>query len=284
MTDIQGRTAFITGGANGIGLGTARAFARAGAKLVIIDQPSEADALAKAKAELQGITQVETYELDVRDRAGFATVAEAAESALGPVTILINNAGVAPACRVKSLTYELWDFYIDNNVRGPINGLQTFLPRMMERGLGGHIVNVSSGAGLVGAVANAPYVTTRFAVVGLSENLAFSVELKKVGINVSVLCPAKVNTNIMERSYKNMPKNLPPGKEYLAKWVEEVSLAAAKDLHDDGLDINDVGEMVLKGVREDAVYILTDATIGEYLKARHKQIFESLPNEPGPAK
>jgi hypothetical protein len=82
----------------------------------------------------------------------------------------------------------------------------------------------------------------------------------------------------MERSYKNMPKNLPPGKEYLAKWVEESTIAAAKELHG-GLDINDVGEMVLKGVRDDAVYILTDATMEEYLKARHKQIMESLPSE-----
>jgi NAD(P)-dependent dehydrogenase (short-subunit alcohol dehydrogenase family) len=278
MTDIKGRTAFITGGANGIGLGIARSFARAGAKLVIIDQPSEAEALARAKAELQGITEVKAYELDVRDRAGFATVADAAENALGPVSILINNAGVAPACRVKSLTYELWDWYIDNNIRGPINGLQTFLPKMMERDLGGHIVNVSSGAGLIGATANTPYVATRFAIVGLSENLAAAPELKKVGINVSVLCPANVNTDIMERSYKNMPKNMPPGKEYLAKWLEETTLAAAKALHG-GLDINDVGEMVLKGVKEDAVYILTDAVMKEYLEDRHKQLMAALPSE-----
>src|SRR5581483_2491206 len=93
MTDVQGRTAFITGGANGIGLGIARAFGRAGTKLALVD--IDAAALARAREELQQITLVETYVLDVRDRAAYAVVASAVEHTLGPVSLLFNNAGVA---------------------------------------------------------------------------------------------------------------------------------------------------------------------------------------------
>ena len=100
MTDVAGRTAFITGGANGIGLGIARAFAGAGAKLALADL--DAEALGRAKAELSAQTPTEIFELDVRDRDAYARVADAAEAALGPVSLLVNNAGVAggaPALR-----------------------------------------------------------------------------------------------------------------------------------------------------------------------------------------
>jgi len=114
MRDVQGRTAFITGGGNGIGLGIARSFARAGAKLVLVDV--DAAALARAKVELQDITRVETFPLDVRDRDAYAKTAEAAERALGPVSLLFNNAGVAGGAPVSNLTYELWDWVIGINL------------------------------------------------------------------------------------------------------------------------------------------------------------------------
>jgi NAD(P)-dependent dehydrogenase (short-subunit alcohol dehydrogenase family) len=93
MTDVTGRTAFVTGGANGIGLGIARAFAGAGARLVLVDL--EPEALGQAKAELLARTPTEVFQLDVRDREAYARVADAAEAALGPVSLLVNNAGVA---------------------------------------------------------------------------------------------------------------------------------------------------------------------------------------------
>ncbi|HEX7714068.1 MAG TPA: SDR family NAD(P)-dependent oxidoreductase, partial [Bacillota bacterium] len=166
MTDIKGRTAFITGGGNGIGLGIARSLARAGAKLALADL--DAAALARAKAELQDITPVETYVLDVRDRDAYASTAEAVERALGPVSLLFNNAGVAGGDSVRRLTYELWDFYLGVNLYGVINGLQAFLPKMIERGQGGHVVNTASGAGLVASGAGILYTTSKYAVVGMS--------------------------------------------------------------------------------------------------------------------
>src|SRR5580693_3450840 len=103
MTDVAGRTAFITGGANGIGLGIARAFAGAGARLALADL--DAEALERARAELAAITPTETFELDVRDRDAYARVADAAEEALGPVSLLFNNAGVAGGVAAAKMTY-----------------------------------------------------------------------------------------------------------------------------------------------------------------------------------
>jgi NAD(P)-dependent dehydrogenase (short-subunit alcohol dehydrogenase family) len=274
MTDIQGRTAFISGGGNGIGLGIARSFARAGAKLALADL--DAAALARAKAELQGMTAIETYVLDVRDRAAYASTAEAVERALGPVSLLFNNAGVAGGTTLRGLTYELWDWYIGINLYGVINGLQTFLPRMLDSGLGGHIVNTSSGAGLV-AGAGALYTTTKFAVVGLSEDLSVTPELAAAGIGISVLCPARVATDIVQRSMDATPKagQLPAEAQ---KMMQEKLVQAGRELHQYGVGVNDVGEMVLKAVRENSLYIYTDRTMEELIKARTQALLAALPD------
>src|ERR1700719_2038952 len=146
MDRIDGKTAFITGGARGIGLGIARAFARAGAKLALAD--IDQDSLAAAKSELSDLTPVETFLLDVRDRSAYARVADETESRLGSVSILCNNAGVAGGRHVARLTYEDWDWVLGINLTGVINGVQTFRPGMLKRGGGGHIVKTASGAGL----------------------------------------------------------------------------------------------------------------------------------------
>lgn len=275
MTDIKGRTAFITGGANGIGLGIARRLAREGVKLALIDL--EADALVRAKAELQSITQVETFVLDVRDRTAYAITAKAAEHALGPVTLLFNNAGVAGADSVKRLTYEQWDFYIDINLYGVINGLMAFLPKMIERGLGGHIVNTASGAGLVASGAGILYTTSKYAVVGLSEELRINPDLINSGIGVSVLCPARVATNIVKRSMDASPKANTQLTEEQERKIAEAIETASQMILEHGVSIDVVGEMVLKAVQENALYIITDREAEVLIKARFKAILEALP-------
>ena len=275
MKDIKGRTAFITGGANGIGLGIARRLAREGVKLALVDL--EADALVRAKAELQGITQVETFVLDVRDRVAYATTAEAAERALGPVTLLFNNAGVAGGDSVKRLTYELWDFYLGVNLYGVINGLQAFLPKMIERGLGGHIVNTASGAGLVASGAGILYTTSKFAVVGLSEELRISPDLVNSGIGVSVLCPARVATGIVKRSMDAAPKAKVQLAQEQEKKIAETIEKAGQALLQQGVNADDVGEMVFKAVQENSLYILTDREAEELIKTRFKALLEALP-------
>lgn len=276
MIDIKGRTAFITGGANGIGLGIARSLAREGAKLALAD--IDAAALATAKEELQSITQVETYVLDIRDREAFAATADAVERVLGPVTLLFNNAGVAAASSVVGLTYKLWDWALGINLNGVINGIQTFLPRMIANGQGGHIVNTSSGAGLAAVNNGVLYTTTKFAVVGMSEELKISPEMVAAGIGVSVLCPARVATDIVKRSVDATPKGDVVLPVEVQKMIDANVEQAGKSLHELGLSIDVVGDMVIKGIQENATFILTDNLIEPAIKARTAELLRSLPN------
>lgn len=274
MTDVQGRTAFITGGANGIGLGIARSLARAGARLALAD--IDTAALAQAKAELQAVTPVETFHLDVRDREAFAAAAAATERALGPVSLLFNNAGVASGAPAAKLTYELWDWSIGINLYGVINGVQTFLPKMVERGQGGHIVNTASGAGLAATGAGVLYTTPKFGVVGMSE--ALNGELAPAGIGVSVLCPGPVATGIVRRSAASAPRVGEALSEEQESLVAERLERSNRWLQRDGVSIDDVGEMVLKAVRDGSLYIHTDRLVEPLIKARTQALIDSLPS------
>ncbi len=275
MTDVQGRTAFITGGANGIGLGIARSLARAGVKLALAD--IDAEALARAKAELGAVTVVETYVLDVRDRQAYAAAADAAESALGPVSLLFNNAGIAGSIPAHRITYDQWDWALGINLNGPINGVQTFLPRMMERGQGGHIVNTASGAGLVAAGSGLMYTTTKFGVVGLSE--ALNLELQSAGIGVSVLCPGPVATDIVRRSAEALPtQGMTLSPEQQAAGDQRRAMAT--QFLAQGVPIDTVGDMVLDAIRNNRFYILTDRLVADAIKARTEAMLGALPAEP----
>ncbi|HXN87525.1 MAG TPA: SDR family NAD(P)-dependent oxidoreductase [Candidatus Binataceae bacterium] len=270
MNHIDGKTAFITGGARGIGLGIARAFARAGVKLALadIDQAS----LTTAKSELSKLTKVETFVLDVRDRAAYARVADETESRLGPVSILCNNAGVAGGQHVTRLTYEYWDWVIGINLTGVINGIQTFLPRMLKRGEGGHIVNTASGAGLAATSAGLLYTTSKFAVVGLSESLRGELEPFKIG--VSVLCPGPVNTQIISNTRDTQPASTMSAEE---TKMREAGLAQANAFLAAGVDPNEVGEMVLAAVKTDRLYIHTDRAVAGLIEARAKALLQAMP-------
>jgi NAD(P)-dependent dehydrogenase (short-subunit alcohol dehydrogenase family) len=266
MDRVEGKTAFITGGARGIGLGIARALAGAGAKLALAD--IDQAALASAKSALSDLTTVETFMLDVRDRPAYARVADEAESRLGPVSILCNNAGVGGEPHVTRLTYEYWDWIIGINLNGVINGIQTFLPRMLKRGGGAHIVNTASGAGLAATPSGLSYTTSKFAVVGLSEFLRPVLEPFKIG--VSVLCPGPVNTNIILNSRATQPAE-PWTAEETIVWETITAVQAV------GADPNDVGEMVLGAVKTDRFYIHTDRTMAEMIAARTRVLLDAMP-------
>jgi NAD(P)-dependent dehydrogenase (short-subunit alcohol dehydrogenase family) len=273
MTNVAGRTAFITGGANGIGLGIARAFAGAGAKLALADL--DAEALGHAKAELSARTEVETFVLDVRDREAYARVADKAEAKLGPVSLLCNNAGVAGGAPAVKLTYELWDWGIGINLQGVINGVQTFLPRMAERGGGGQIVNTASGAGLVEAGSGVLYHTAKFAVVGMTE--ALRVELAPLGIGCTVLCPGPVATDIIARTRSLQPRRdepLPSGAE---REAAEARMQQMTNWLARGVPPDTVGEMVLEAVLDDRLYIHTDRAVYALIEARTRALLDAMP-------
>ena len=273
MTEVAGRTAFITGGANGIGLGIARAFARAGARLALADL--DAEALDKAGIELSELTDVETVVLDVRDRDGFSRAADQVESKLGPVSLLFNNAGIAGGAPASKLTYELWDWGMGINLGGVINGIQTFLPRMVERAEGGHIVNTASGAGLAASGSGVLYHTAKFAVVGMSE--ALFTELQSAGIGVSVLCPGPVATDIIERTRKAQPRvGDPLSGEELKQADDRYAMMTAILMS--GVSPDTVGQMVLTAVQANQLYIHTDRIMYPYIKARTKALLAAMPD------
>ncbi len=263
MREWKESVAFITGGGQGIGLGIARALGTRGVRLGLAD--IDEAALARGRDELSQVTDVEIFRLDVRDRARFASVADQAESALGAVDLLFNNAGIAAYSSVAELDYEKWDVALGVNLMGVVNGLQTFLPRMIERGQGGYVVNTASGAGLVGG-SNVLYTTSKFAVVGLSESLKLAAS--QHGIDVSVLCPAFVNTNILDntRSVDTRRSLMPEDRRQEA----EASLKS-------GVDIDDVGELVIAGMEARATWIHTDGWLRPYLEMRAAALLESVP-------
>lgn len=271
MTDVAHRTAFITGGANGIGLGIARALARAGAKIALVDL--DAEALSRAEAELKERTEVCSKVLDVRDRAAYARVADEVEATLGPVSILINNAGVAGGAPTSRLTYELWDWGMGINLDGVFNGVQTFLPRIAERGRGGHIVNTASGAGLFAPSGNTLYSTAKFAVVGMGDALRH--ELTPQGIGVTVLCPGPVATGIIDRTRASQPKvtrSMSPEQKFKAfEKNEQAKVALANGVSPDA-----VGEMVLAAIEANRPYVHTDRVSAEPVKLRAKALLDAF--------
>lgn len=267
MTDVAGRTAFITGGANGIGLGIARAFATAGAKLALADL--DAEGLDRARTELSALTPTRTYLLDVRDREGWARIADAAEAELGPVSLLVNNAGVAGGAAAAKMTYELWDWGMGVNLQGVINGVQTFLPRMAERGGGGQIINTASGAGLAFSGSGVLYSTAKYAVVGMTE--ALRAELAPLGIGCTVLCPGPVATDIVARTHR-----LRPGASKLEPAAEE-RVRLMTSVLAQGVSPDAVGRMVLEAVMNDRLYIHTDRIMYEAIEARTRALLEAMP-------
>lgn len=271
MTDVKGRVAFITGGANGIGLGIARALAREGVKVALADV--DAEALARAKAELAKTTRVATTVLDVRDRESYARAADAVEAELGAVSLLFNNAGVAGGAPAGKLTWEMWDWVMGVNLNGVINGVQTFLPRMLANGGGGHIVNTASGAGLVPTSSGVLYTTSKYAVVGMSESL--NGELASAGIGVSVLCPGPVATDIVARTFRLRPESEKPASEEQRRR-EAASIEQTTQWLQSGKSPDDVGRMVLRAVRDNSLYIHTDRIVAGLIQTRTKALLDAF--------
>jgi NAD(P)-dependent dehydrogenase (short-subunit alcohol dehydrogenase family) len=186
MRELRGRTAFIAGGASGIGSGMARVFAGEGMRIVLADV--ESTALAAAAAQLEDESaEVLALELDVTDREAMEDGARRAEERFGHVHLVCNNAGVGAGGPLDQCTYDDWDWVIGVNLTGVINGVQTFVRRLRDHGEGGHFVDTASMAGLIPSGGLGIYCTTKYAVVGLSECLRL--DLAPHGIGVSVLCP-----------------------------------------------------------------------------------------------
>ena len=156
MDLVEGRTAFITGGASGIGLGMAKAFTAAGMNCVLADVRDDHMDQARAWFDEAGRKdQVHLLKLDVTDRSAYAAAADEAEHRFGKVHVLCNNAGIGISAEVSKASYEDWDWGVDVNLNGVFNGVHVMLPRIRAHGEGGHIVNTASMGGCCSSAARA---------------------------------------------------------------------------------------------------------------------------------
>jgi len=271
MADVAGRTAFITGGANGIGLGIARALVNAGANVVIAD--IREDALAEAKASLGADDRVETVQLDVTDRAAFARAADQAEARFGKVHILIGNAGIGVMGPILDAKYDDWDWGMGVNLGGVINGLVTFLPRIKAHGEGGQIVTTSSQSALIPISNSAIYTAAKAAVLGISEAIRGELAAEKIG--VSAFLPGPVQSNIA-MSGELRPDQYKADSGYRAR-EEQLEKRPNSPVW---MAADEVGERVLAGIRANDLYILTHPEFAPGMRTRFDAILASFPDEP----
>ena len=247
MTDFEGKVAFVTGAASGIGYGIAKAFAANGMKVMMAD--IEEGPLEQAVADLRAANGVvEGVVCDVSDIEAVRMAAAKTIEAFGKVHVLVNNAGVGGGGETGSIPLEDWKWVVDVNLMGVVYGCETFVPLMKEHGEGGHIVNTSSMFGQFGGAGVGPYNATKFAVVGYSESM--HAELGPQGIGVSVLCPGWVQTKLMS-SQRNHPQG--PDREVVNEELNEV----ISDFIEHGMSPDTVGKWVLESMEKDALYIFT---------------------------
>lgn len=276
MQDLAGKVAFVTGGASGIGLAMADAFADAGMKVVVADV--DRSALAAVGDRFRGRNvPVLTLELDVTDRSAFAAAAEQAWDAFGAVHVLCNNAGVYRGGQLDQVTFEDWDWVLGVNIGGVVNGLQCLLPRMREQGEGGHVVNTASMAGLAAGAGLGIYNASKYAVVGLSE--ALRADLEPHGIGVSVLCPGMVRTGILDSERNRPPERT--GSDPAAEQAAREHNAFMQAMMVTGIDAAEVGRIVIEGVRDNRFWLLTHPEMKPMVEARTAELLASF-GDPDP--
>ena len=274
MIDFAGRTAFVTGGANGVGIGLVRALLAAGCKVAMADIRQQS--LDTALAMLDN-NEVMGVQVDVASRDAMAQAADEVESKFGPVTLLFNNAGVNLFQTIEESSYSDWDWLMGVNLHGPINGVMTFVPRMIAHGKGGYIVNTASMAGWLASGSPGIYNTTKFAVRGLSESLRYS--LAPHGIGVSCVCPGLV------KSYIYASDDIrPDALKADAKPVNHEGVQRLAGMHEVGMEPDVIAERILQGMRENQTYIFPMPDHKEELTEYFAEViaeYRDHPQDPG---
>ncbi|MBW2286400.1 MAG: SDR family NAD(P)-dependent oxidoreductase [Deltaproteobacteria bacterium] len=262
MDDLAGKVAFVTGGASGIGLALAQAFAGEGAKIVLAD--IEVGALEKAEESLRADgAEVIGVRCDVSDPESVKAAGARAVEAFEKIHILCNNAGVAPSGAMDETTPDDWNWCLGVNLMGVVHGCQSIVPLIKQHGEGGHVVNTASVAGLMALPTLGIYTATKYAVVGISETLRG--ELAPFDIGVSVLCPSFVKTQL-NTSHRNRPAEYGPGEpdEFMTQILPT------------GTEPSVIAERVIRGIKRGDLYILPHPDLKAGFQARADEILAAF--------
>lgn len=258
---FEGKTAFVTGAASGIGRSLAVALADRGCGLALSDYKSEGLAETRDLLADKGVP-VATFEGDVAEAGTVTRLAEAAISRMGNIHHVFNNAGVALSMPGGKTAMEDWRWVVDINLMAVAEGVEAFLPHIKAHGEGGHICNTASMAGHGGAPGMGPYCATKFAVVGYTECLAQELA-KSETISASVLCPAWVKTNInntfLDRPSARHLENKIPNKEAFDFMTHVIET---------GLDPDKVAHWTLESIAAGRLYIFTHPEMYDAIEMR----------------
>jgi NADP-dependent 3-hydroxy acid dehydrogenase YdfG len=272
MKQLKDKVAFVTGGSSGIGQGIVKVLAEEGMKVAFSYRRQ--DHLDQTMAYFRDKPQqsVHPIKVDVTDRAGLSAAKLEIERVYGPVRVLINNAGVGIHGPMELATFGDWDWIMSVNVGGVVNALVTFLPGMIASGHEAHIVNVASMGGIAALGAVGLYTTTKYAVVGLSESLRTDMMGRNIG--VSVYCPGTVKSNIGEggtRPEQFQDSGYAPG---------EPRKEGETSFMDVAMDAVEAGGHVLRGIKNNQLFIISHPEYRDVLRARHAKIEASIAGDP----
>ncbi len=274
MDTLEDKVVVVTGGASGIGLAIARAVAARGAVPVIAD--IEADAFADALATLpEGTLAVPT---DVADLASVEALRDAVLDRHGRVDVIVNNAGVSTFNLLADQTIDDWRWVLGVNLWGVIHGVATFVPVMKAQGTPGHVVNVSSVAGLMsGLPFIGPYAVSKVGVVSISETLRQELGFTGEPIGVSVVCPGSTNTRVAE-SDRNRPATIAP--EARTEAGEGMRVAVADTLTaPTGFEPSVVADEVVDAVLTGRFWVIPSTDMVDGYRARFAEILDNCPPE-----
>jgi NAD(P)-dependent dehydrogenase (short-subunit alcohol dehydrogenase family) len=269
LRDLKGRTAFVTGGAGGIGFELTKLFLAEGMNVVIadIEKPALESALEALKshgARLRGAI------CDTAKRDSLEKAAGEAFAAFGAVHVVCNNAGVGGgAGAMDEFSDRHWDWVMAVNLMGVVHGIAIFLPHMRGHGEGGHFLNTASMAGMVGQPYGGPYSASKFAVVGVSETLFY--ELRGSNIGVSVLCPGFAKTRITE-SERNRPADLAEDGHAAVSQAAAAQAAYSVKAVATGIEASEVGARALEGIKDGDLYIFTHPAMRGLIDKRFQRI------------
>lgn len=272
MSQFKGKTAIITGGAEGIGFNIAKALAKQGMNLVIGDIDSEQLITAQDKLTADNANVV-IQTMDVTQPAHWQQVADIAIEHFGSVHMLVNNAGVgAEPNPIEKTNHTDWRWVMDVNLHGVVYGMEAIVP-LIKQAEGGWVVNVASMAGMMGTPFAGPYTASKVAVVGMSES--WLLELAPANIHVSVLCPGFVRTRIAE-SGRNRQSHYNDDSSHQDVARQTKVSNHMNEVVKAGIDPELVGERVVEALTQNEFYIFTHPSYRELVQMRSRNIDDAF--------